>query len=617
MNATNREQRSQQPRKGGWLCRSCREGIQLTLASAEELINDERSRASEPGARGLEPVYFFPDPSFNDEPLQEPPLPMKLFAEELQTILDADHDSAVAATFFGPPQDKRSNEDFALTAVFRDAREERWTFAVVADGVSTKTFWPARTSRISCLTALLEIRKFIRGCQGEISEEALHKLRQTLAEALRYWLAKDRTVLLEESDLHPAGWDENLYRQLGRRSEYWYNSTLLVACLGPHSGFLLWAGDGGIRIIKTPGQTVCGDDTEIRGEESVPLESTDDMTIGTFVSLEVTSSHFRAARISFPPLGGQVQVYLASDGVDRTLQRISKPYRELELDSSRRAREQLQQLSNLPGCEQDNYSIAWISSLRTGSPGKPELREEPSASPPVSQEVADNEGPLMWNEPENQRPVQEVELSENSTNTKLAFSLSSLRGMIFLCLVFLAGLTAGLLLHPVFSYSKDKEKKQAVMAAAPPLAEPPAPPPVVLPPPKPIEIVKRDKKALSRSLLTPQLAGGLADWIRFLRADRSSSYSVLVYRNGVEAAPRSSKACRRLGEAAKATAQLVLAALQPMVQDRGSFRIKVHQQVCSPPPPGLVKEGSTAAALLLLQTGEGTDCDCEQIGGSS
>jgi len=81
------------------------------------------------------------------------PLAITLREEEVADLRQTT-DTIAAATAFGPDgQEKASNEDFALASCGKDAAGRDVAIGIVADGVSTKTFWPARSARIATLVA--------------------------------------------------------------------------------------------------------------------------------------------------------------------------------------------------------------------------------------------------------------------------------------------------------------------------------------------------------------------------------------------------------------------------------------------------------------------------------
>jgi hypothetical protein len=358
------------PLSGKWRCFSCREGL-LTVPDTDiKIIHDLQAD----NANSLISTKLFdgrsrllPNGITEDILLNEPPFTFTLDDSEIQELSNerdtASRIIAVAATFYGPPppaQDKKSNEDYAISAIIKKTDGEEWAFAAVADGVSTKTFWAARTSRIACLISFKVFRQFIASGNNIFDDATLEHLQEMLVKNLREELKRDKLNLLEYKSVVPSNWSAELYENYKERDELWYNSTLLASCLGPQAGLIIYAGDGGIELVKVKkaakAKSVDVDITEV-------LRSTEDLTIGSFVSLGVSSKDFRAARITYDDNIAGVEVILSSDGVDRTLQMNSTKvtYQHLKLDSSESADKQLHELITLPQCETDNLSVARVA----------------------------------------------------------------------------------------------------------------------------------------------------------------------------------------------------------------------------------------------------------------
>lgn len=323
---------------------------------------------------GERDVYL---PAADDRPVpgSEPPLAFALTDEEM-AALTRDHsaatlNAAVAATIYGPAnQDKQSNEDFAIATVV----DGEWAFAALADGVTQKTFWAARTARIACLVAFRTFRRFVQSSDGT-TDQSLTSFRTELATALQQALAEEKRHLLERVAVPPR-FDADLYRRVRGRDDLWFNSTLLVAALGEYCGFVLWAGDGGIVVKKT-----YRDGTP--PEEKVALTSTDDVSLATHVGLGVTPNQFTLRRLDYQNLSC-IEVFLASDGVDRTLQQHARTYPRLTLSTGANARAALDTLALLEGAAPDNFSVARIARHVIGHsmPAARLPREaEPTATP--------------------------------------------------------------------------------------------------------------------------------------------------------------------------------------------------------------------------------------------
>lgn len=329
------------------------------------LVSPQVTRTAPPSSQPTSERTFLPGPIPGDDALAEPPLPVtaddKEYSDLLRRPAPGSGASVVAATFYGPKeQEKSGNEDFALAATIKDASGGEWLFSAIADGVSNKTFWAARTARIACLVAYKVVRGQIHSGKAP-QEGTLEELRRKLSDSLRVRLEQDRADLLELDGLLPNGWQPELYASYMHRTDLWYNSTLLVAVLGPDAGFLLWAGDGGIVLVKNS----TGSGPEARTITEV-MRSTDDSLVSRYVSLAVTEQTFSLANISYSGNGTplkSVEVYLASDGVDRTLRKNAErlDYQRLNLPSYEVAQQLLVHLATQPGRELDNYSIAYLS----------------------------------------------------------------------------------------------------------------------------------------------------------------------------------------------------------------------------------------------------------------
>ncbi len=330
--------------------------------------------------------FFLPDSDSKDELLRQPPLPLELEEAELKELTDPRRPAAF--TDFGPQgQDKASNQDFALSALIPDTSGNQWIFAAVADGVSGKTFWPERSSRIACLVAYRVFRQHVRE-EGLDHSKPPTTLRTTLATKIRHLFEKDRDGILEYPDLLPSTFAKEQYEKRKSDDALWYNSTLLCAVLGPETGLILWAGDGGIHLVRQD------EGTAHAPQESKILSCSKATAIDDFVSLAVGPGDFKGTIIRLDKTR-PVSLFLSSDGFDRTLQRCSKSYRELVPPKNARSStyawlaKEHRELStgNHPNIESDNSSFAHISwpvlATAPGSQwGLPESQELPKVAEP-------------------------------------------------------------------------------------------------------------------------------------------------------------------------------------------------------------------------------------------
>lgn len=289
---------------------------------------------------------LIPPCRFSDEMRAQPPLAIALSLPELHAILLAEDCGLSAATFFGPPQEKTDNEDFALAATLLLPDGTPCSFAAVADGVTTRTFWPQRSSRLACLGALRVFARHVQRGAGT-SEADIKDVRADLTTTLHDLLEQDRRILLRRK-VTPPGWNPDTFRRHTKKLDHWYNSTLLVAFSDPSGAFLLWTGDGGIAIEK-----------RFRSGEAAhsrPLHSTDDLAVSNVVSLS-RRIRFSAGRVARTPDLDGITVILCSDGVDRTRQ--SNPVRSDDAPAgSGLLLAQLQAMAASKKAEIDNYSAA-------------------------------------------------------------------------------------------------------------------------------------------------------------------------------------------------------------------------------------------------------------------
>src|SRR5205807_6855994 len=117
-------------------------GIAIALDSADA-VSPGSNVAQRSDLRTLPNSTILDEDAPNERPITVPLQPADL--------ADFGRGNSFAVTYFGPKSlaaDKSLNEDFALAGVI-DGHDEELSFGIVADGVTTKTFWPARSSRIA------------------------------------------------------------------------------------------------------------------------------------------------------------------------------------------------------------------------------------------------------------------------------------------------------------------------------------------------------------------------------------------------------------------------------------------------------------------------------------
>ncbi|MBP2227674.1 hypothetical protein J2847_000956 [Azospirillum agricola] len=308
-----------------------------------------------------------------DRVLPQPPLALRLYGHEVAELSGGVAGGPFAITCFGPEQDKSRNEDAALSAVIRGKDGDVYSFAAVADGVSTRTFWAERASRLACVAAYRATRTFLWEHGLSVAGVREH-FPGHLARVVRAALHSDRDWLRSMPDVSPPDWAPDLYRRYEERDDFWYNSTLLVTCLGRECGLVYWVGDGAVLIDKTAPQTEPVRNHALRSDETLEISS--------FVSLSAPMD-FVGGPINYTvneTRASGIRVLLGSDGLDRTLQ---SGERLGEIGQSIAGRPDplgvMQALWQAPGAERDNYSLACASwPLDAGGPGKDGVQPPPA-----------------------------------------------------------------------------------------------------------------------------------------------------------------------------------------------------------------------------------------------
>ncbi len=255
-----------------------------------------------------------------DRLLPQPPLGLHLTQGDAEKLIDdtTGATGVLAATDMGPSgQDKGSNQDFALAATIRIPRPGGppavYQFAAVADGVTTRTFWPERTARLAVLAAWRVVRRHVEA-HGGFSDDDVDRFRQALVRGIRDALEADmRSIAAAGDNLVPAGWARDTYHHFRGRRELWYNSTLLVAFVGAEAGMLAVWGDGGAVVRKSE---------DGRTTSTVLVRSTDDVAVSGVISLAADRFDFSPVRIALAPTT-RLEIILSTDGVDRALRHDS------------------------------------------------------------------------------------------------------------------------------------------------------------------------------------------------------------------------------------------------------------------------------------------------------
>ena len=329
----------------------CKHGIAIARDSA-----DAASLGSSIAQRS--DLSALPNSTIPDEDApNEHPITVALQPADLA---DFGRGNSFAVTYFGPKSlaaDKTLNEDFALAGVV-DGRDEKLSFGIVADGVTTKTFWPARSSRIAAFAGYEVLKRFARDgwSPKQGTADDIGPFLNALCETVNRRFDQDRKRLREAGAV-PTRWDAKLFEQHSERTGFWYQTTLLLVVIGRAGGWLLFCGDGGAVRFFADGKRIV--------DAKTALESGESLELATSVGIGVSAQHFTRAFIRPAPAGNSLHVVLASDGIDRTLQRTqpeagSNRYGTLDLRSQAAAETAIQALAELPDADRDNMSVAHV-----------------------------------------------------------------------------------------------------------------------------------------------------------------------------------------------------------------------------------------------------------------
>src|SRR5262245_25626719 len=219
----------------------CRHGVAI-LPDPQPCREGAVKAVEHEGTAG-QTAHLLPNPAFDDVTLSDQvPITITIDATDLA---DFGRGSAVAATFFGPESlaaDKIQNEDFALAGVI-ETDDGGYPFGIVADGVTAKTFWSVRGSRIAAFAAYEALKRAIcdgwRPEKGEATE--IDPLIQKLAETIERRFGEDRSALLAAGAV-PSKWDAAVFQQHAAKEHLWHQPPLLPVVLGPEGGRFLYDG---------------------------------------------------------------------------------------------------------------------------------------------------------------------------------------------------------------------------------------------------------------------------------------------------------------------------------------------------------------------------------------
>ncbi|MCA9091533.1 MAG: protein phosphatase 2C domain-containing protein [Planctomycetaceae bacterium] len=230
--------------------------------------------------------------------------------------LDCSSPDNFSFTHYGPhKQDKPTNQDFALSGHFGDDTRHMARFAILADGISNGFSFSQRGAHLSCFAAyqcLKNLYQRLSTSNQTLNERDIERFRSDLAEKINEYFSLDREHLLSVFEAEHSA-PANIASQVWHKSfkdkpEKWYGNTLLVSFLSPFGGFVVYAGDGGIVLLKGGGII-----KEV-------MRSDPTSTISRFVSMGVTGAKFLGALVGYEETDDFVEIISATDGLDRTYQ---------------------------------------------------------------------------------------------------------------------------------------------------------------------------------------------------------------------------------------------------------------------------------------------------------
>ena len=290
----------------------------LCASPSAQVTNKVRKAKS---TKGVEGVKLLPGGIEDDTFLHDESIPfsrkIELSAEDIRN-LDCSSSSNFSFTYYGPAkQDKPTNQDFALSGHFTDLRREISRFSILADGISNGFGFSQRGAQLSCLAAyecLKDLHEESSNFQRKLSEQDVEAFRNTLANKINEYFQDDREHLLrlyddghtEPPNISSKVWQNNFKN----KPERWYGNTLLVSYLSPSGGFVVYAGDGGIILIK--GQNPPIEKKIMRSDES--------SAISRFVSTGISGAKFLGGLIEYEANYGFIEIISVTDGLDRTYQ---------------------------------------------------------------------------------------------------------------------------------------------------------------------------------------------------------------------------------------------------------------------------------------------------------
>ena len=293
----------------------CRHGV---CASPSTAVT--RKLRENKSTTGIEGIILLPGGIKRDVLVQDEsiifPSRISLDEDDIKN-LDCLNPDNFSFTHYGPDsQDKTTNQDFALSGHFTGRSDGIARFSILADGISNGFAFPQRGAQLSCFAAyhcLKALYGEFAGKDTSLNEKNIDRFRDDLTEKINQFFKFDREHLLylfEEDDREPPHIGPRAWQKYFKeKPENWYGNTLLISFLSSFGGFLIYAGDGGIIVLKgqKPPKEI------IRSSESPAVER--------FAAMGVTPAAFLGALIGHDPGDGFVEIISVTDGIDRTWQK--------------------------------------------------------------------------------------------------------------------------------------------------------------------------------------------------------------------------------------------------------------------------------------------------------
>lgn len=344
----------------------CRHGICASPSKAvTRTLRDKKS------TKDIEGIVLLPGGIENDILVQDESTifsPKITLGKDDIKNLDCSNSDNFSFTHYGPDgQDKPANQDFALSGHFTDRPGVDARFSILADGISNGFAFPQRGAQLSCFAAYHCLKKLYEQFAEAgryLNEKNIEGFRSDLASRINQFFRWDRRHLRhlfkadhrEPSHIAPEIW----LKYCEEEPKKWYGNTILISFLSSFGGFVIYAGDGGVILLK--------------GEKSPKeiIRSSESSAVDRFATIGVTPAAFRGALIAFDRGHGFVEIISATDGIDRTWQTNKKDLTrefsaEANLEDLKRKIANLQR-ENLDDIDVDNYSIGRVFLLLSREP---------------------------------------------------------------------------------------------------------------------------------------------------------------------------------------------------------------------------------------------------------